>query len=152
MPNRRNPIPRVLVVDDDELTLDMMRWAFKDCPFEAVFCLSGVDAMALLFKELAEGRFFDAYLFDCALPFFDGFSMAKIVRLCEATGVCKRGKIAFFTAFPQTVERSSLVEEAGADLYLRKPQDAAELPETVTKWLMKELDGGAACGEIHMEG
>ena len=135
-------MPRILVVDDDETALAMMRVAFRDRPFEAEFCGSGVDAMALLFAELAAGRHFDAYLFDCALPHFDGFTMAQIVRLAEKTGICPRGKIAFFTAYPKTVERTTLVEESGGDLYLRKPEDAALLPETVAAWLLRE--GGDA--------
>ncbi len=130
--------PRVMVVDDDEATLDMMRAAFAGCPFDAEFRASGVEAMALLFNTLAAGDFFDAYVFDCALPHFDGFTMARIVRLAEKTGICPAAKVAFFTAFPQTVERSTLVEESGASLYIRKPEDAGALPRILTDWLMRE--------------
>jgi DNA-binding response OmpR family regulator len=137
---QRNLKPRVLVVDDDETILAMMGHAFAMCPFDAEFAAMGLEAMSLFFDNLKAGRYFDAFILDCALPHFDGFTMAKIIRLSELTGICPRSKIAFFTAYTQTVERSTLVQESGADLYLRKPQDAGMLPRLITDWLKREVD------------
>jgi DNA-binding response OmpR family regulator len=137
--------PRVLVVDDDETMLSMLRVSLAGRPFEAVFCDSGLLAMALFMSEVAEGRCFQAFLFDCALPHFDGFTMTRLVRLVEQTGVCPRATVAVFTAYTKTVERSTLFEESGADFYLRKPEDVNDVPGLVESWVAR-AEGGCTSG------
>jgi CheY-like chemotaxis protein len=133
--------PRILVVDDDVTMLEMLRMALSGRPFDAAFFDSGVKAMAFYMGELGEGRTFGAHLFDCAMPHFDGFTMTQIVRLTEKTGICPRSTIGVFTAYPRTVERSTLFEESGADYYLRKPEDVTAVPDLITEWLTREVDG-----------
>ena len=101
---------KILILDDDTDIIALLVQAFRPLPF-------------------------DALVMDCALPRLDGFTIAKIVRLAETTGVSKRTKIGYFTAFPKTVEQSTLLEEVGAQAYWRKPEDTGNLPTLISLWL-----------------
>ena len=126
---------KILFLDDDADVIALLRKAFAASPFEAVFVTSGVEAVKTIFEAYREGKPFDALIMDCALPHLDGFTIAKIVRLAEGTGVSKRAKIAYFTAFAKTVEQSTLLEAVGAEAYWRKPEDTGNLPKLIQLWL-----------------
>ncbi|PYS67133.1 MAG: hypothetical protein DMF69_23990 [Acidobacteria bacterium] len=126
---------KLLILDDDEEIVALLAQAFRSLPFDIVFVTSGVEAVIAIFEAYSEEKPFDALVMDCALPRLDGFTIAKIVRLAETTGVSKRTKIGYFTAFPKTVEQSTLLEEVGAQAYWRKPEDTGNLPTLISLWL-----------------
>lgn len=126
---------KILILDDDTDVIALLAKAFRGLPYETVFVTSGVDAVQVIFEAYAEKKPFDALIMDCALPHLDGFTIAKIVRLAEETGVSKRAKIGYFTAFAQTVEQSTLLNEVGAEAYWRKPEDTVNLPALIHRWL-----------------
>jgi len=127
--------PRVLILDDEPEVIALLAKSFGSLPFDAVFCASGVEALITIFEGYQAEQAFDALVLDCALPHFDGFTIARIVRMAEATGISKRAKIGYFTAFAKTVEQSTLLEEVGAQAYWRKPEDMTELPALISAWL-----------------
>ncbi len=129
------PRPKVLLLDDNHETAEMLKMAFQSMPFEAVVVESGLQAVIEIFEAYDANEPFSALVLDCALPRFDGFTIARIVRLAEKTGVGPRAKIGYFTAYPKTVEQSTMVEEVGAEAYWRKPEDSAHLPMLVRMWL-----------------
>ena len=126
---------KVLILDDDTDVIAMLAKAFSALPFEVVFVTSGVEAVVTIFEAYAEGRPFDALVMDCALPRLDGFTIARIVRTAESTGISKPAKIGYFTAFANTVEQSTLLQEVGAQAYWQKPEDTANLPALIQLWL-----------------
>ena len=137
---------KILILDDDAEVIALLAKAFQPLPYESVFVSSGVDAVITIFEAYAEKKPFDALIMDCALPHLDGFTIAKIVRMAEATGVSKRAKIGYFTAFAQTVEQSTLLAAVGAEAYWRKPEDTGNLPKLIQLWLD---EGATAQSLIH---
>lgn len=126
---------KILILDDDEEIIELLKRGLRDMPFDIVFSTGGVDAAARIFEAYANDEPFDALVMDCALPRLDGFTIGKMVRMAESTGVSKRAKIAYFTAFPKTVEKSSLLAEVGAEAYWRKPEDTQNLPTLISRWV-----------------
>lgn len=126
---------KILLLDDDHDTADLLRIAFSSMPYEATVVSSGLDALILIFEAYRAGEPFAALVLDCALPYFDGFTIARMVRMAEGTGITPRAKIGYFTAFSKTVEQSTLLEEVGAEAYWRKPEDSANLPTLIDLWL-----------------
>jgi CheY-like chemotaxis protein len=132
--------PRVLIVDDNEETLELLRASLNGQPFDVTFCAAGVEALYLIFGALREGWCYDALLLDCAMPYFDAFTTAKIIRMAESTGVVPcASKIAVFTAYTQTVEHSTLMKESRIDKYFRKPHDLVGLGRVLADWLECEV-------------
>lgn len=127
---------KVLVADDDDVMLELMRLEYQTAPFEVVFCESGLDVLIAFYSALRDGKPFDALVLDCAFPHWDGFQIARHVRLDERAGVLsRRTKIGFFTAYDLTVEKSGLLEEVEADGYWRKDNYIGKLPEVIGRWL-----------------
>lgn len=129
---------KLLILDDEPDIVAMLAKAFKNLPYQAEFFTRGVDAVKAIFEAYNQCEPFDALIMDCALPHLDGFTIARIVRLAEATGISKRARIAYFTAFPKTVESSTLLDVVGASAYWRKPEDTGELPKLIQVWLDQE--------------
>jgi DNA-binding response OmpR family regulator len=126
---------RILVLEDDRDTLSLLEKSLAE-KFEVEAFTKGTAALARILIGYRDGWQFDALVLDCALPHFDGFTIARIVRMVEATGITNTPiRIAFFTAYPQTVESSTLLEEVKADQYFRKPEDIIRLPELISEWL-----------------
>lgn len=124
---------RLLILDDDEDILPMLVESLS--AFEVHAYNRGLDALIAVLESYRDGTPFDCLLLDCALPHFDGFTVTKIIRIAESTGIAKRAKVAVITAYPKTVEQSTLFEESGADMYWRKPEDVVELPRLIGEWL-----------------
>ncbi len=129
---------KLLILDDDPDIVALLEKSFSFLPYETRFFTRGVDAVKAIFEAYEQCDPFDALIMDCALPHLDGFTIARIVRLAEQTGVSKRAKIAYFTAFAKTVEESTLLDAVGASAYWRKPEDTAELPTLIQIWLDHE--------------
>jgi len=129
---------RVLILDDNRDTLDLLQTSLSEvcdvCAFDR-----GIDALIKILTGYRDGWQFDALVLDCALPYIDGFTIARTVRQIEETGIAKQQtKIGFFTAYTQTVEQSTLLAEVKADRYFRKPEDMGQLPELISAWLREE--------------
>jgi DNA-binding response OmpR family regulator len=131
---------RILILEDNLETLALLEMNLNE-RFQVEGFSKGTAALAKIFIAYRDGWQFDALILDCALPYFDGFTIARIVRIAEKTGITKTPmKIAFFTAYPQTVERSTLLDEVKADNYWRKPDDIVRLPELITEWLAQNQE------------
>jgi CheY-like chemotaxis protein len=126
---------RLLILDDFEDTAELLTARLASDTCETVKATSGLQALKEIFTGYRQGKPFAALLLDCALPHFDGFTIARIVRTAEESGLGPRAKIAFITAYGETVESSTLLQEVGADAYWRKPDDFEVLPTLVEQWL-----------------
>ncbi len=139
--------PRALILDDEPDTIALLRSSFRGMPYETVLVERGIDALAAIFEAYKAGRPFAALVLDCALPHVDGFTIARIVRMIERTElVSKPMKIGFFTAYAETVEQSTLLQEVGADAYWRKPDDIIDLPFLIASWLKVEVERTVGSG------
>lgn len=105
---------RVLVVDDESDTLNLLRTILEISGYEPVTTLNSVDALAL-----AEATKPDVVLLDIMMPKLDGFMLCKMMRDNVQT---RDLPIIFVTAY-EALDLEDRRKDAGADLVIRKPID-----------------------------
>ncbi len=109
---------RVLVVDDELDTLNLLKTIIEIHGFEAITTLNSVDAILLAEVEKA-----DIALLDVMMPKLDGFSLCKMMRAYPFTS---NMPIVFITAYT-ALDLEDRRKEAGADQVLQKPIDMKKL-------------------------
>lgn len=116
-------VNRILCVEDDEDTRDMIQLRLVLSDFEAVVA---PDAAAAL--RLMESERFDLYVLDGGLRGVSGLSLCERIRAGDA-----RAPIVIFSgrAFATDIEAGL---RAGANAYLVKP-DSSELVPTIRRLL-----------------
>ena len=120
---------KVLLVEDDELLGTTVRLNLESEGFEVDWVTRGDRAV-----ERAEARRFDLVLLDIALPGLDGFGVLEALR-ADGSGV----PVLMLTVRGE-VEAKVRALEQGADDYLTKPFDMAELLARV-KALLRRAQG-----------
>jgi DNA-binding response OmpR family regulator len=115
---------RVLVVDDEIDTLNLLRMILEISGFEAVTTLNSTEALTL-----AEVERPDCVLLDIMMPRLDGFTLCKMMRLHPATSNLP---IVFVTAY-SALDLEDRRLEAGADLVLPKPVGMDILLKTINE-------------------
>lgn len=115
---------RVLVVDDEIDTLNLLRTILEISGYQAFTTLNSVDAITL-----AEVEHPDCVLLDIMMPQLDGFTLCKMMRLHPAT---QNLPIVFVTAY-SALDLEDRRLEAGADMVLPKPIGMDVLIEAVEK-------------------
>lgn len=107
--------PRVLVVDDDESIRQFIEMALGDDGYEVALAEEGADGL------VASERFKpDVILLDMRMPGVDGWHFAEAYR----AGPGPHAPILVLTAARDAAEYAA---EIGADAYLAKPFELAEL-------------------------
>lgn len=127
--------PKILVVDDDKNSLSGLVRLLEEEGYEASGAISAYEALALLGNQR-----FDIVLTDIKLPGMGGLSLLEEVK--------KRDEslpILVMTAY-SSVENAVTAVKKGADHYLTKPLDLAELRGAIDKvWQqrsrLQELEG-----------
>ncbi|MCV2351676.1 PleD family two-component system response regulator [Paucibacter sp. Y2R2-4] len=109
---------RVLLVDDDELTLQMLE-ATLEGSFDVTSITSGTEALALCAKDQA----FDLIVLDVDMPVLDGYETCKQLK---AAPISADIPVIFHSARISIDERLQGYAAGGSD-YLPKPFDAGEL-------------------------
>lgn len=106
---------KVLIVDDDELNIEILKDILEDADFETVQAENGKEALELLSND----RSIDIVLLDRMMPVMNGMEFIKAFR---ETPQGKEIPIIFQTAASRPNE---LIEgmETGAYYYLTKPFD-----------------------------
>lgn len=105
-----NPSPRVLCVDDDEDSREMLGLLLKHWRIETKSVGTAAQALSLIKDER-----FDLYLLDTFLPDLDGFELCRRMRNLDP-----HTPILFFSgAVYETDKKKGM--EAGANDYLSKP-------------------------------
>ncbi|HRE46811.1 MAG TPA: response regulator, partial [Aggregatilineales bacterium] len=103
---------RVLIVDDELDTLNLLKVILELSGYHAVTTLNSVDAITL-----AELEHPDCVLLDIMMPQLDGFTLCKMMRLHPATAHLP---IVFVTAY-SALDLEDRRKDAGADMVLPKP-------------------------------
>ncbi len=127
----RRPAPRisldgarVLVVDDDDGSRDVVAAYLESRAAKVVGAASASQAVEILQREL-----FDVLLIDIAMPGYDGWELIRTIRsmpLPDRAGI----PAAALTAFARAEDRRKSLE-SGFQLHLTKPIDGASLAEAV---------------------
>ncbi len=109
---------KLLVVEDEVITSDLLRRYFEIVGYEVINALNGADAIKMAVEEQPR-----VVILDIMLPDTDGYEVCKQLRANEKT---RHIPIIFLT---QKDERRSRLDglELGADDYITKPFDVEEL-------------------------
>ena len=109
---------RILIVDDVQLNLDLMKDILSDQEYQIATAINGKSALAK-----ARAHKFDLILLDVVLPDIDGFEVCSILKSNPQT---QDIPIIFLTA---KKEKDSIVKgfQLGADDYIPKPFSKEEL-------------------------
>jgi two-component system, OmpR family, response regulator len=115
--------PRVLCVDDDEDSREMLTQILKLALIEAKTVGTAVQALSSMQTER-----FDLYVIDAWLPKIDGFELCRRMRAID-----RHTPILFFSGAAHTADRQKGLE-AGANAYLVKPE-INNLVQTITQFV-----------------
>jgi len=126
---------RVLVVDDEEDTLNLLRMILDISGYEPIITLNSIEAI-----EMAEKTKPHVVLLDIMMPKLDGFTLCKMMRANQAT---QSLPIMFVTAYPALDIEERRVE-AGADLVIFKPIDMDILIDQIEKAIKQRAASDAA--------
>ncbi len=113
---------RVLVVDDEMDTLNLLRTILEISGYAPITTLNSVDAVGL-----AEVEKPDVVLLDIMMPKLDGFTLCKMMRANAATQTLP---IIFVTAY-ESLDIEERRVEAGANKVINKPIDMDVLIKTI---------------------
>jgi two-component system, cell cycle response regulator DivK len=122
-------MPKVLLVEDNEMNRDMLSRRLIRRGFEVVFAVDGQQGV-----DLAKSERPDIILMDMSLPVIDGWEATRQVKSDDAT---KSVPVIGLTAHAMSGDREKAME-AGCDDYDTKP---VELERLIGK--MEKLLGAA---------
>jgi CheY-like chemotaxis protein len=117
---------RILVVDDDQDTLNLLKLILDIGGYTAITTLNSLDALTIAEAEKPE-----VVLLDIMMPKLDGFTLCKMMRENPAT---QNVPIIFVTAY-EMLDLEERRAEAGADLCIPKPIEMDVLITTINKAL-----------------
>ena len=123
-------MPKILLVEDNEMNRDMLSRRLEKRGYTLVIAVDGGQGVALAKSELP-----DLILMDMSLPVLDGWDATKQVKADAAT---KGIPVIALTAHAMESDRQKALE-AGCDDYETKPLDFPRLLERIAA-----LTGSAA--------
>jgi PAS domain S-box-containing protein len=111
---------KVLIVDDERDTLEMLRIGLSHCGAEVTIVGSGVEAL----EALASSRP-DVIISDIGMPEMDGYEMMRKIRALPAESGGRTPAVAL-TAYARTEDRLHALR-SGYQMHVPKPVELAEL-------------------------
>jgi CheY-like chemotaxis protein/tetratricopeptide (TPR) repeat protein len=118
----------VLHVEDDRLVSDAVNMTLHDEGWSVETCANGAAALA----KLDSGDRFDVLIFDNGLPDTNGIELIR-----QARALAHRQKTPIIMLSGDEVEMEA--RRAGANAFLRKPDDVHLVAETVARLLARKL-------------
>ena len=122
-------MPKVLVVEDNEMNRDMLSRRLQRRGYEVVVSVDGEDGVN---KARSESP--DIILMDMDLPVLDGWAATKMLKAAPETQTIP---VIALTAHAMAGDREKALE-AGCDDYDTKPVEFSRLLEKMEKLLGKE--------------
>jgi two-component system cell cycle response regulator len=133
---------RILIVDDSQASIALLRAQLVAQYFEVVSATDGSEAFARLEEDQP-----DLILLDCVMPGADGFDVCRQIKGCPAT---THVPVVMVTALDQPEHRIAAMQ-AGADEFMTKPLEPVAFMAVVrslirTKLMVDELRKQEATG------
>ena len=118
--------PRILVVEDNEKNLVLMRDVLRYFGYEVLEARTGLESIDMAVEHCP-----GLILMDIQMPVMSGVEAMKALRMRAET---REIKILAVTSLAMQGDRERLLGE-GFDGYIQKPIDLVELPDIVKKHL-----------------
>jgi PAS domain S-box-containing protein len=115
---------KILIVDDERDTLEMLRIGLSHCGAEVTTVGSGVEALEALSSSTP-----DVIISDIGMPELDGYEMMRKIRALPAESGSRTPAVAL-TAYARTEDRLQALR-AGYQMHVPKPVELAELVAVV---------------------
>jgi len=109
---------RILIVDDEPFNVDYLEQELAELGYETIRATNGQEALDNVAADAP-----DLILLDVMMPVMDGFTVCRRLKAQEATQLIP---IIIMTALDARADRITGIK-AGADDFLTKPVDEAEL-------------------------
>lgn len=122
--------PTILIVDDSELVLEMARDFLERAGYSIVTAASGIEANRYIFGTPRP----DLIILDVMLPMLDGNKKAKLLKEKDSS----RDIPIYLLSSKSEDELRSLMAEAGADGFIRKPFTQAQITSKVAEAIRKK--------------
>jgi DNA-binding response OmpR family regulator len=126
---------RILVVDDEIDTLNLLRTILEISGFDAITTLNSIEAITI-----AEVEKPDVALLDIMMPKLDGFTLCKMMRVHPVT---TNLPIIFVTAY-EAIDIEERRLEAGADMVISKPIDMDRLISAIHDVIERRRKNGGS--------
>jgi CheY-like chemotaxis protein len=123
---------RVLVVDDELDTLNLLRIILEISGCEAITTLNSQEALMLAAQEQP-----DVVLLDIMMPGLDGFKLCKMLR---ANAETRHLPVIFITAY-EALDLEERSVEVGANMVIHKPVNSELLMNAMTEVLNVDAIG-----------
>ena len=122
----------MLIVEDDEDTLELLQSTFEAKGFQVTTCQSAAEAL-----EIVPKNSIDIIVSDIGMPQMDGFDMMKQLRQLPAAREVPAIALSGY-ASEKDIRKSLSV---GFNAHISKPVDPAELLDVINKLLAKSRKG-----------
>ncbi len=120
---------RVLVVEDNMDTYELVRFILEKRGYETFLAMNGRDGVNAAIKQKP-----DLIIMDLSMPQMDGWTATKIIK--EDPSTLSIPLIALTAhALPSDRKRAM---DAGCNEYITKPMDIEELVEAVEEWINRQ--------------
>lgn len=123
-------MPKILLVDDDESSTDMLRRRLERKRYQVIVAADGVQGVALAKSESP-----DLILMDFSLPLLDGWAATQQIRAASETATVP---IIGLTAHAFAGDRQKAID-VGCNDYDTKPVDFPRLLKKIEKWIRKGI-------------
>lgn len=120
---------RILLVEDNELNLDMLKRRLDRVGYEIIVAMDGQASL-----QMAEETQPDVILMDMSLPVMDGWEATRILKNNNAT---REIPIIGLSAHAMSEDRERAFE-VGCDDYETKPVHLSRLLEKIEKLITKD--------------
>ena len=117
---------RVLVVDDNEANIHLVRFILEKNGYEVIEARNGIKGVEAAVSEKP-----DLVLLDVQLPDIDGLEVARRIRASEANG---KTPIIALTSYAMPGDRKKVLA-AGCSGYMAKPIDVKTFMTEIERYL-----------------
>ena len=121
-------MPRILLVEDNELSRDMLSRRLIRRGYDVLLATDGAQAV-----DVARSGAPDVILMDMSLPVIDGWEATRRLKAADETRTIP---IIALTALAMASDER-MAREAGCDDFDTKPVDLPRLLEKVERWLAR---------------
>jgi CheY-like chemotaxis protein len=129
-----NHTKRILIVDDDEGNRSLLEALLASSGYQCCLASDGWEALGCLAPNI------DLVLLDIVMPGLDGYEVARQIRAGRA---CPDVPIVMVSGLDSTEDRLK-AEQAGANFFVTKPVDQAQLRSRISALLDDAGTAGVA--------